>query len=105
MTNFDTQGMNIQHLIHYQFKLDLRMSRRILRFPSTSAPSGRVFFTAGNTVTILRASLISARAVALIFLYESWPLVEEYEAAKNKKRKKQEEKTAEHNNNKINGWN
>ena len=105
MTNFETQGMNIQHLFHYQFKLDLRMSRRILRFPSTSAPSGRVFFTAGNTVTKLRASLISARAAALIFLHESWPLVEEYEAAKNKKRRKQKEETAEHNNNKIYGWN
>ena len=105
MTTIETQGLNIQLLFHYQFKLDIRMSRRISCFPSTSAPSGRVFFTAGNTVTKLRASLISARAAALIFLHESWPLVEEYEAAKNKMRKKRKEKTTDHNNNKINGWN
>ena len=54
--------------------------------PSTSAPSERVFSTAGHTITKLRASLNSANAADVIFLHESW---EVYEAEKDNKRKRE----------------
>ena len=72
----------------HQFKLLASLARRILCIPSTSAPSERVFSTAGHTITKLRASLNSTNAAALVFLHDSWPVVAEYEAAKDKKRKR-----------------
>ena len=72
----------------YQFNLLALLARRILCIPSTSAPSERVFSTAGHTITKLRASLNSANAADLIFLHDSWPVVEVYEAEKDKKRKR-----------------
>ena len=57
--------------------------------PSTSAPSERVFSTAGHTITKLRASLNSSNAADLIFLHNSWPVVEESEAEKDKKGKRE----------------
>ena len=56
--------------------------------PSTSAPSERVFSTAGHTITKLPASLNSANAADLILLHDSWPVVEVYEAEKDKKSKR-----------------
>ena len=44
--------------------------------------------TAGHTITKIRASLNTANAADLIFLYESWPIVEVYVAEKDKKRKR-----------------
>ena len=72
----------------YQFNLLALLARRILCMPSTSAPSERVFSTAGHTITKLRASLNSSNAADLIFLYDSRPVVEVYEAEKDKKRKR-----------------
>ena len=72
----------------YQFNLLALMARRVLCIPSTSAPSERVFPTAGHTITKLRASLNSANAADLIFLRDSWPVVEVYEAEKDIKRKR-----------------
>ena len=54
----------------------------LLCIPSTSAPSERVFSTAGHTIPKLRASLNSSNAADLIFFYDSWPIVEVYEAEK-----------------------
>ena len=72
----------------YQFNLLAFLARRILCIPSTSAPSERVFSSAGHIITKLRASLNSANAADLIFLHDSWPVVEVYEAEKDKKRKR-----------------
>ena len=72
----------------YQFNLLALLARRILGIPSTSAPSERVFSTAGHTITKLRPSLNSANAPDLIFLHDFWPVVEVYEAGKDKKRKR-----------------
>ena len=72
----------------YQFNLLALLARRILCIPSTSAPSERVFSTAGHNITKLRASLVSSNAADLIFLHDSWPVVEVYEAEKDKKRKR-----------------
>ena len=47
-----------------------------------------VTYAAGHTITKFRASLNSADAPDLIFLRDSWPIVEVYEAEKNKKRKR-----------------
>ena len=62
----------------YQFYLLALLARRILCIPSTSAPSERVFSTAGHIIRGLRASLNSANAADLIFLHDSWPVVEVY---------------------------
>ena len=70
-----------------QFKFFALLARRVLCIPSTSAPSERAFSTAGHTITKLRASLHSSNAADLIFLHDSWPVVEVYEAEKDKKRK------------------
>ena len=45
-------------------------------------------YAAGHTITKLRASFNSANAADLNFLHDSWPIVEVYEAEKNKKRKR-----------------
>ena len=60
----------------------------LLCIPSTPAPSERVLSTAEHTITKLRASLNSANTTDLIFLHNSWLIVEVYEAENEKKRKR-----------------
>ena len=62
----------------YQFNLLALLARRILCIPSTSAPSERPDSSNSN----------SSNAADLIFLHDSWPVVEVYEAEKDKKRKR-----------------
>ena len=76
------------HDNQYHFNLLALLARRILCIPSTSAPLESVFSTAGHTITKLRASLNSANAADLIFLHDSGPVAEVYEAEKDKKRKR-----------------
>ena len=64
-------------LHQHRFDLLALLARRILCIPATSAPSERVFSTAGHTITKLRASLSSSNAAALIYLHDSWPVAEE----------------------------
>ena len=52
---------------------------------STSAPSERIFSTTGQIITKLQASLNFANADDLIFLYDSWPVLEIYELEKDEK--------------------
>jgi hAT family C-terminal dimerisation region len=56
----------------------LSMARcRILCIPATSAPSERVFSSAGLTISKCRASLQPQHASELIFLHDSWEFAEE----------------------------
>ena len=53
-----------------------------------SMTANLVTYAARHTISKLPASLNSAIAADLIFLHYSWPIVEVYEAEKNKKRKR-----------------
>ena len=68
-----------------QFPLLSILARRILCIPATSAPTERVFSTAGLTISNSRASILPQNASNLVFLHDSWPVAREYEAKKNQK--------------------
>jgi hAT family C-terminal dimerisation region len=53
------------------------LARRILCIPATPAPSERVFWSAGLTMSKCRASLQPQHALELIFLHDSWEFAEE----------------------------
>jgi hypothetical protein len=55
-----------------------KLSIRYLAIPATSAPSERVFSTAGLTISKDRARLQSSRANELVFLHDSGPALEKY---------------------------
>ena len=61
---------------------ELDTGRRVLCIPATSAPSERVFSAAGLTIANRRASLNAENAAALIFLHDSWGVVEKLEELK-----------------------
>jgi len=58
-----------------------KMSMKYLSIPATSAPSERVFSTAGLTIAKDRARLEASRANELVFLHESVPSLDKYNAA------------------------
>ncbi len=53
------------------------LARRSLCVPATSAPSERLFSTAGLTIANARAGLLPDNAADLIFLHEAWPVMKE----------------------------
>ena len=55
-----------------------KLARRTLNIPSTSAPSERVFSSAGIYVNKRRARLRSDIVEATVFLHGCWEKVEEY---------------------------
>jgi len=57
-----------------------KLALKHLSIPATSAPSERVFSTAGLTIAKERARLESSRANELVFLYESIPALLTYQA-------------------------
>ena len=63
------------------------LARRTLCIPATSAPSERVFSTAGLTIAKCRASIQPQHASELIFLHDSWPFAEESEKHRRQKNK------------------
>ena len=67
-----------------QFPLLSILARRLLCIPATSAPTERVFSTAGLTISNSRASILPQNASNLIFLHDSWPVAREYEAKQQK---------------------
>lgn len=56
-----------------------KLAHRVLCIPGTSAPSERVFSSAGLTIANARAALSAENAAALIFLHDSWPEMERLE--------------------------
>jgi len=57
-----------------------KLALKHLSIPATSAPSERVFSTAGLTIAKERAWLESSRANELVFLHESIPALLTYQA-------------------------
>ena len=53
------------------------LARRSLCVPAPSAPSERLFSTAGLTIANARAGLLPDNAADLIFLHEAWPVMKE----------------------------
>jgi zinc finger BED domain-containing protein 1 (E3 SUMO-protein ligase ZBED1) len=60
------------------YPLHAKLARRYLCVPATSAPSERVFSSAGLTISKTRASLNPETADALIFLHDCWDLADEF---------------------------
>lgn len=58
-----------------------KVARMVLCIPATSAPSERVFSHAGLTIAKKRASLSAENAAALVFLHDSWGVVDDMERA------------------------
>ena len=63
------------------------LARHKLCIPATSAPSERVFSTAGLTIAKCRAPIQPQHASELIFLHDSWPFAEESERQRRQKNK------------------
>ncbi len=61
-----------------QFPLLSKLAIRYLCIPATSAPSERVFSTAGLTIAKERSRLDSATANELVFLHETVPALRRY---------------------------
>lgn len=61
-----------------RFPLISIVARKVLSIPATSAPSERVFSSAGLTISRSRASIEPANASELIFLHETMPEIEKY---------------------------
>ena len=64
-----------------QFPLLSELAIRYLCVPATSAPSERVFSSAGLTIAKERSRLDPATANELVFLHETLPAVERYNAS------------------------
>jgi hypothetical protein len=67
----------------YDYPYLAKMAMKLLAIPATSAPSERVFSTAGLTIAKDRSRLDSERANELVFLHDSIPELEKYYRAIN----------------------
>jgi hypothetical protein len=54
------------------------LAKKYLAFPATSAPSERVFSTAGFTIANARARLLPETAAELVFLHDAMPAIDNY---------------------------
>jgi hypothetical protein len=63
-----------------QYPLLAKLALKLLAIPATSAPSERVFSTAGLTIAKDRARLDPANAGELIFLHDVLPAIKRYES-------------------------
>jgi hypothetical protein len=69
-------------LNEHRYPLLATLARRTLCIPATSAPSERIFSSAGLTITNLRARLTGDNAAMLIFLRDTWDVAEKYNMRK-----------------------
>lgn len=63
---------------HHQFPLLSKLAIKYLAIPATSAPSERVFSTAGITIANERAKLDPKDAGDLVFLHDAVPAMRKY---------------------------
>ena len=49
-----------------------KLARAVLSIPATSAPSERVFSTAGRTISVERARMLPEHADDLVFLHDNY---------------------------------
>jgi hypothetical protein len=68
------------HLKQQQYPSLANIALRVLAIPATSAPSERVFLTAGITIAKERSLLDPHNAGELIFLHDVLPAIQKYEA-------------------------
>ncbi len=69
------------YLKQQQYPLLANIALRVLAIPATSAPSERVFSTAGITIAKERSRLDPNNAGELIFLHDVLPAIQKYEAS------------------------
>ena len=60
-----------------KFPVMAHIARKVLCVPATSAPVERLFSHAGLTIANDRASLLPDMAEDLVFLHDSWDLMDE----------------------------
>jgi hypothetical protein len=65
-------------LKQHQFPLLAALAKKYLGIPATSAPSERVFSTAGLTIANMRSRLLPDTAAELVFLHDALPAIEKY---------------------------
>jgi hAT family C-terminal dimerisation region len=68
-----------------RFPLLAELARRLLCIPATSAPSERIVSYAGLTISKKRAALSGDNAAMLVFLRETWTVVEDYNERKRRR--------------------
>jgi hypothetical protein len=61
-----------------KYRLLSKLAARVLCIPATSAPSERVFSTAGLTIAKDRARLASHTANELVFLHDALPAIRRF---------------------------